>query len=175
MGIQRIADLIVMADSLEHREGLSHVAFNFLLAEICQALEQGLEAEHNEITQRWAQVYSRSYVGKMLRGLNVGNLFQRGWHSWRDTTSGQQKRRRTFNLDHSHPAVEQALKTRWETGDSSQGNETPPDEPISEQPSRLDFSDSTGPLEETRDSGPAISAAENSATGFLSRLFRPRS
>ena len=175
MDFQRIADLIVMADSLEHREGLSHVAFNFLLAEVCQAMEQGLEAEYGEITQRWAQVYSRGYVGKMFRGLDAGNLFQRGWHSSRDETSGQQRRRRTFNLNRSHPAVEQVLKTRWDSGDSGQGDETLPKEPMPEQPSGLDFSDSTGPLEENRDSESAISSAEKSATGFLSRLFRPRS
>ena len=110
---QRAADLIVMADTLEHREGISHVAFNFLVAEVCQALEQGLEADHGEITQRWAQVYSRAYVGKMFRGLSSANLFKRGWHSSRDETTGHQRRRRTFNLDRGHPAVEEVLKSRW--------------------------------------------------------------
>ena len=110
---QRTADLIVMADTLEHREGISHVAFNFLVAEVCQALEQGLEADYGEITQRWAQVYSRAYVSKMFRGLSSANLFKRGWHSSRDETSGIQRRRRTFNLDRSNPAVEQVLKSRW--------------------------------------------------------------
>ena len=41
---ERVSDLVVMADTLEHRQGVSHVAFNFLVAEICGALEQGLEA-----------------------------------------------------------------------------------------------------------------------------------
>ena len=111
---QRIADLIVMADTLEHREGISHVAFNFLVAEVCQALEQGLEADYGEITQRWAQVYSRTYVSKMFRGLSSADLFKRGWHSWRDETSGHQRRRRTFNLNRGHSAVEQVLKSRLE-------------------------------------------------------------
>ena len=109
---QRIADLIVMTDTLEHREGISHVAFNFLVAEVCQALEQGLEADYGEITQRWAQVYSRAYVSKMFRGLSSASLFKRGWHSSRDEVSGHQRRRRTFNLDREHPAVEQVLKSR---------------------------------------------------------------
>ena len=114
MDSQRIADLIVMADTLEHREGISHVAFNFLVAEVCQALEQGLEADYGEITQRWTQVYSRAYVSKMFRGLSSANLFNRGWHSSRDETSGIVRRRRTFNLDRSNPVVEQVLKSRWE-------------------------------------------------------------
>jgi uncharacterized LabA/DUF88 family protein len=109
---RRIADLIVMTDTLEHREGISHVAFNFLVAEVCQALEQGLEANYGEITQSWSQVYSRAYVAKMFRGLSEANLFKRGWHSSRDETSGVQRRRRTFNLDRDHIAVEQVLKSR---------------------------------------------------------------
>ena len=110
---QRAADLIVMAETLQHREGISHVAFNFLVGEVCQALEQGLEAEDVEITRRWAQVYTRAYVSRMFRGLNSANMFKRGWHSWRDETSGHQRRRRTFTLDLSHPVVDQVLKSRW--------------------------------------------------------------
>ena len=110
---QRAADLIVMAETLQHREGISHVAFNFLVGEVCQALEQGLEAEDVEITRRWAQVYTRAYVSRMFRGLNSADMFKRGWHSWRDETSGHQRRRRTFTLDLAHPVVEQVLKSRW--------------------------------------------------------------
>ena len=175
MATQRIADLIVMADTLEHREGLSHVAFNFLVAEVCQALEQGLEAEYSEITQRWAQVYSRSYVSKMFRGLSLGNMFQRGWHSWRDETSGHQRRRRTFNLDRSHPAVEQVLNTRWEHGDSRESEETPSQQSIPEHQFRLDPVDTADTLEGTHDSDPVTGDAERSVPSFLSRIFRPRS
>ena len=117
---QRAADLIVMAETLQHREGISHVAFNFLVGEVCQALEQGLEAEDVEITRRWAQAYTRAYVSRMFRGLNSANMFKRGWHSWRDETSGHQRRRRTFTLDLSHPVVEQVLKSRW--GSSHDGD-----------------------------------------------------
>ena len=181
---QRIADLIVMADTLEHREGLSHVAFNFLVAEVCQALEQGLAAEYEEITQRWAQVYSRGYVSKMYRGLSNGDLFTRGWHSSRDADSGQQRRRRTFNLDRNHPVIEQVLKDRWEPGGSSEAAniwaESPPpaltegpesDVLVSEQDD-YEF----GPLsDESYGDEEAPDQDEQPAGSFFSRIFRPRS
>ena len=174
---QRIADLIVMADTLEHREGISHVAFNFLLAEVCQALEQGLEAKDPEITQRWSQVYSRSYVGKMLRGLSTGNLFLRGWHSSRDEASGQQRRRRTFNLDRNHPVIEQVLKDRWETGGATEGDGAPVEQAERAQTWGSEFTDDSLPAsEETgQDDSTAPAAPEQESSGFLSRLFRPRS
>ena len=180
---QRIADLIVMADTLEHREGLSHVAFNFLVAEVCQALEQGLAAEYAEITQRWAQVYSRGYVSKMYRGLSNGDLFTRGWHSWREAESGQQKRRRTFNLDRNHPVIEQVLKDRWGPGGSSEAEtiwaESPApelpeehqaDELVSEQ-DEYDF----GPLSDEPYADEAPDQEDQPAGSFFSRIFRPRS
>ena len=72
---ERVSDLVVMADTLEHRQGVSHVAFNFLVAEICGALEQGLEAGNAEIAQRWGSANSRDYVSRMLRGLTEGDFF----------------------------------------------------------------------------------------------------
>ena len=112
---QRVADLIVMADTLENREEISHVAFNFLVTEICQALEEGLKDEHPAITQRWGQAYSRSYVTKMVRGLGEGKLFEQGWHTWRDQATGHRKRRRTIFLNRDHPMVQEVLKTRWDS------------------------------------------------------------
>jgi uncharacterized LabA/DUF88 family protein len=114
----RVSDLIFMANTLEHQEGVSHVAFNFLVAEICTALSQGLEAQSAEITQRWGQSSSRTYVSKMLRSLSDGEFFLKGNHSWRDETSGQNRRRRTFNLNHSHPLVQQAIAARSGDGAS---------------------------------------------------------
>ena len=108
----RVSDLIFMANTLEHQEGISHVAFNFLVSEICNALGQGLEAGHADITQRWSQASSRTYVSKMLRNLSDGEFFLKGNHSWRDETSGQNRRRRTFNLNHEHPLVQQAIAIR---------------------------------------------------------------
>ncbi|MQG63848.1 MAG: NYN domain-containing protein, partial [SAR202 cluster bacterium] len=110
----RVSDLIFMANTLEHQEGISHVAFNFLVSEICDALGQGIEAGHADITQRWGQASSRTYVSKMLRSLSDGEFFLKGNHSWRDENSGQNRRRRTFNLNHDHSLVQQALAARSE-------------------------------------------------------------
>ena len=110
----RVKDLITMADTLEHREGVSHVAFNFLVGEVCDALRGGLEVEHVEIAQRWGgQVFSRTYVTKLVRSLSVGNIFQRGWHSDRDEETGRTRRRRTFNLNRAHPLVQQVVESQW--------------------------------------------------------------
>ncbi|MBC8280316.1 MAG: NYN domain-containing protein, partial [Chloroflexi bacterium] len=108
----RVSDLIFMANTLENQEGVSHVAFNFLVSEICNALGQGLEAGHADITQRWGQASSRTYVSKILRSLSDGEFFLKGNHSWRDETSGQNRRRRTFNLNHEHPLVQQTIAVR---------------------------------------------------------------
>ena len=108
----RVSDLIFMANTLENQEGISHVAFNFLVSEICSALSQGLEAGHADITQRWSKASSRTYVSKILRNLSEGEFFLKGNHSWRDETSGQNRRRRTFNLNHEHPLVQQAIAIR---------------------------------------------------------------
>ena len=108
----RVSDLIFMANTLENQEGISHVAFNFLVSEICSALSQGLEAGHADITQRWSKASSRTYVSKILRKLSEGEFFLKGNHSWRDETSGQNRRRRTFNLNQEHPLVQQAIAIR---------------------------------------------------------------
>ena len=73
---ERVSDLIVMADHLEHRQGVSHVAFNFLVAEVCTALEQGLEAGNEQIARRWSDTATRDYVGKVLRALSEGGFFR---------------------------------------------------------------------------------------------------
>ena len=110
---ERVSDLIVMADTLEHREGVSHVAFNFLVGEVCDALQQGLQAEDAGITQRWGETSSKSYISKLLRGLSDGGFFQKGTHTWRDEESGVNKRRRTFNLDRENDLVRQVLQATW--------------------------------------------------------------
>ena len=110
----RVADLIVMANTLEHREGISHVAFNFLVEEICGALNDGLKAESEEIAQRWGQTHSRIYVTRLIRSLSDAGVFQRGWHSDRDEDSGRTRRRRTFNLDQDHPLVVKVLQSHSE-------------------------------------------------------------
>ncbi|MEC8910055.1 MAG: NYN domain-containing protein [Chloroflexota bacterium] len=192
----RVSDLILMANTLEHQEGISHVAFNFLVGEICDALGQGLEAGNPDITQRWGQSSSRTYVSKMLRSLSDGEFFLKGNHSWRDETSGQNRRRRTFNLNHEHPLVQQAIAAR--SGDGATQStpavnvesspysdlEAPPEEPepadtldsiesdiaavIAELPEFPDYED-----DEDYESGKSAAEARVE-TGFMSRLFKPK-
>ncbi len=109
---ERVSDLIIMADHLEHRQGVRHVAFNFLVAEICGALEQGLAAGNTEIAQRWSDASSRDYVGKMLRGLSDGDFFRRATHNWRDEASGRRRQRSTFNLNRDNALVGRMLIAR---------------------------------------------------------------
>ena len=122
---ERVSDLIVMADHLEHRQGVSHVAFNFLVAEVCSALEQGLEAGNNQIAQRWADASGRDYISKMLRSLSDGGFFRRSVHSWRDESSGRRRQRRTFNLDRDNALVGRMLEARL----GPAANSTPPMDP----------------------------------------------
>ena len=110
---QRVADLIVMADTLEHREGISHVAFNFLVSEVCSALTQGLEAQHETITQHWGEMHSQTYVTKLLRSLGNDGIFQRGWHTGKSKDTGRSTRRSTFNLNRNHPLVQRVLQDQW--------------------------------------------------------------
>ena len=150
---ERVSDLIVMADTLEHREGVSHVAFNFLVGEVCDALQQGLQAEDAGITQRWGETSSKSYISKMLRGLSDGGFFQKGTHNWRDEESGVNKRRRTFNLDRENDLVRQVLQATW--GDLAAS--TPPGP------------NGTG----LKAVGIGDNGADEPEPSFISRLFRP--
>ena len=166
---RRVADIIIMADTLEHQEAVSHVAFNFLVGEVCQALDEGLKAEHLEITQRWGQDFSRTYVTKMVRSLGNADLFTKGWHTATDSESGRSRRLRTFYLNRTHPLVEKVLQERWAPQESQ-------DEPVavesvsSPEPAELsEYGNSSEPIgtstyEETADS---------TEPSFLSRLFRP--
>ena len=186
----RVSDLIFMANTLEHQEGISHVAFNFLVSEICDALGQGIEAGHADITQRWGQASSRTYVSKMLRSLSDGEFFLKGNHSWRDENSGQNRRRRTFNLNHDHSLVQQALAARSEdaappTSESDSSSSEP-----EEQQESQETSDSVEQVvaaamaelpgepvyeDDDEDYESGKNAAEARAeTGFMSRLFNTR-
>ena len=120
---QRVADLIVMADTLEDRGDVSHVAFNFLVEEVCQALDEGLKAEYEEITDRWAKAYSKNFVTRMVRGLGNGDLFVKGWYTAPAEEGSRSRRLRTFYLNREHPLVQGVLQSRWD----SQGTpDTPP-------------------------------------------------
>ena len=167
----RVADLIVMADTLEHRDDVGHVAFNFLVAEVCQALEEGLKADHEEITQRWREAFSRMYVTKMVRSLGNADLFVRGWDSTPDRVSGRSRRHRTFYLNRKNPLVQKALQTRWEpTGYTEYTGETATaveyEDPDFEPPVDPDHVESSVQVS-TEDS-------EKADASFFSRLFRSR-
>ncbi len=174
---ERVSDLVVMADTLEHREGVSHIAFNFLVSEICDALRQGLEAEAVEITQRWGASNSRTYVSRMLRGLSDGGFFQKGTHSWRDEEAGQTKRRRTFNLNRENALVGRILEARLGAQDTPP---PPPDTPHSNghEPAADDDSaelegTAVATLEGQFDDNEPQDPNASAEASFISRLFRP--
>ncbi len=156
---ERISDLVVMADTLEHREGMGHVAFNFLVSEICDALQQGLEAEAIEITYRWGESNSRNFVSRMLRGLDDGGFFQKGNHSWRDEETGQTRRRRTFNLNRENPLVDRMLVARL----------GPPEDPPEDPPTNGHEPEGEVPFEDglTAENGVPPGYALSSDTAFL--------
>ena len=148
---RRITDLVIMADMLEHQEGITHVAFNFLLAEVCGALQQGLEAEHPEITSRWSgRTYSRTYVTRLLRELGDKEIFLRDWHQERNEETGRASRFRTFNLNRSHPLVREALVSQWGPDTDAMVHE--PESPAEETPE-------VPPVEDTMEEAP-VSAGE---------------
>ena len=115
---QRVRDLIIMADTLEHREGISHVAFNFLVSEVRQALEDAIAAEQEVAIQHWQAMHSRTYLTKLLRSLGDGGIFQRGWHNDKDPETGRNRRRSTFNLNREHEFVRQVVASQWQYGDA---------------------------------------------------------
>ena len=110
---ERVVDLIVMAYTLEHQEGISHVAFNFLVQEVGQALEAGLEAEHPEISAHWSAMHSRTYITRFLRALGNGGVFKRGQHTDKDAETGRTRRRSTFNLDRDNEIVGYIMESLW--------------------------------------------------------------
>jgi uncharacterized LabA/DUF88 family protein len=173
----RVIDLIVMSDTLEHREGVSHVAFNFLLQEITQALEEGLKAEHEMITLHWGQMHSRTYITKLLRGLGNGDVFQRGWHTGKDKETGRSRRRSTFNLNREHALVKQVLGAQgYEAGPESTPARPPaatitPDE---FDPDQIEYAELIDPSLEAEPEAPIAPATANAGEGNsgISRVMR---
>jgi hypothetical protein len=147
---RRINDLVIMADMLEHQAGITHVAFNFLLAEVCGALQQGLEAEHPEITGRWGgRTYSRTYVTRLLRELGDKEIFLRDWHQERNEETGRIGRFRTFNLNRTHPLVREALVSQWGPDTNTVAHEEVAVEEAPEAPAVVETSDQlTAPTSE---------------------------
>ena len=95
------------------------MAFNFLIAEICQAIGAGLEAENEEMVQHWGQAFSRSYVTKLVRNLKDGEIFRQNWRTIPDPETGKKRRRSTFNLNHEHALVQAALTSPSPDDDDS--------------------------------------------------------
>ena len=120
---ERVSDLIVMADHLEHRQGARHVAFTYLVDEVCSALEQGLEAGNPQIARHWTDVGAKDYVSKALRGLSDNGVFKRSIIAWR--VDGQRRQRRIINLVRDNDLVERILTVRLGPG----ANSIPPAEP----------------------------------------------
>ncbi len=120
---ERVSDLIVMADHLEHRQGARHVAFTYLVDEVCGALEQGLEAGNPQIARHWTDVGMKDYVSKALRGLSDSGLFKRSIIAWR--VDGQRRQRRIINLVRDNDLVGRVLVARLGPG----ANSTPPADP----------------------------------------------
>ena len=152
------------------------MAFNFLLAEVCGALQQGLDAEHPEITSRWGgRTYSRTYVTRLLRELGDKEIFLRDWHQERNEETGRTSRFRTFNLNRSHPLVREALVSQW----------GPDTDTIDHEPEVLvEQSPETSPVEhslatETVDESPVPASeveahAGESTSPSVARPSRPR-
>jgi hypothetical protein len=128
----------------------------------------------------------------MYRGLSDGNLFNRGWHSWRDEAAGQTRRRRTFNLDRDNPVVQQVLKARWESPEQPLAGADAREELARDQTLPPDYwEEPPAPVTEaeedqqpTEDPASSMAAEDDdrqptedparAGVPFLSRLFRPR-
>lgn len=179
---RRVMDVVIMADTLEHREGISHVAFRFLIGQIAGALREGLEAEHPEIVHRWGGgVFSRNYVDGLVRGLRSGGLFLQGSYADRDEETGRARRRRTFNLNHDHPLVQRILSSQWNDPAAAAGDDDEPAaaDPPPEPPSPTDAdaaadpaADNAAAVVDDSASDAAREPAPVSAVNRVMRLFR---
>ena len=184
---RRVMDVVIMADTLEHREGISHVAFRFLIGQIAGALREGLEAEHPEIVHRWGGgVFSRNYVDGLVRGLRSGGLFLQGSYADRDEETGRARRRRTFNLNHDHPLVQRILSSQWNDSpaaaagdgdDDPAANDPPPETPSPAMDSDNAAADpapdnAAAADDSASDPDAAKEAAPVSAVNRVMRLFR---
>lgn len=176
---RRVMDVVIMADTLEHREGISHVAFRFLIGQIVGALREGLAAEHPEIVHRWGgSVFSRNYVDGLVRGLRGGGLFLQGSYADRDEETGKPRRRRTFNLNHDHPLVQQILASQWpdaETADDDNPaaeTDPPPAATAADDPAADTDPETAAAAADTDAADAAREPAPVSAVNRVMRLFR---
>ena len=169
---ERVSDLIVMADHLEHRQGANHVAFNFLVSEVCTALEQGLAAGNEQIAGRWSDAGSKDYVSKALRSLADGGFFRRSTHTWRE--EGRRRQRNTFNLVRDNELVGRMLTARL----GPAANSTPPDQPSEGAPSPADTTSEVPPTvatvaEETQPAAEQLSLVNGNDAGETTDAVEP--
>ncbi len=159
---ERVSDLVVMAHTLEQQEGAEQVVYNSLVAAICGALEQGLEAGNAEISQRWSINGPRDYVSRMLRGLSDGDFFRRSTHHWREEGTGRRRQRSTFNLNRDNELVGRMLTARIGPAapgvSAAEGNGAPHAEPVAEAPP-------VGDTDEPQPQAKRERPARNSRTG----------
>ena len=147
---ERFSDLMVMADYLERRQGARHVAFNYLVNEVCDALEQGLEAGDPQIAQRWTDVGAKDYVSRAFRGLSDTGIFKRSIIAWREEGTGQRRQRRIINLVRDNELVSRVLTARLGPG----ANSIPSADPV--DPAATQDEPAATQEEEVPESQPAI-------------------
>ncbi len=162
---ERVSDLILMAHTLENREGADQVIYNSLVSEICGALEQGLAAGNAEIAQRWSIGGTRDYVSRTLRGLSEGDFFRRTTHSWREEGTGRRRQRSVFNLNRDHELVGRMLIARLgpaaNDGPSAEP-EAEPDEPQADA-AQLKLVAGADAADDAPEAGPPPTSAEDDA------------
>ena len=118
--VNRIADLITMAHTLEERDGADAVMFNALCGEVSQAIAAGMDAADPTIVAHWGNsgMASKVRITRLVRSMASKNIFEYRNISARDPETRRLRRRRVFSLNRAHPLVEMALALRlgrpWE-------------------------------------------------------------
>ena len=87
-----------MANHLEHGTAFSHVSFNLMVAEICTALEQGLEAGNAGDRPSLDRCKLTGLRQQDAAGLTDADLFRRRRVLMARRETGRRRQRRTFNL-----------------------------------------------------------------------------
>ena len=118
--VNRIADLVTMAHTLEERDGADAVMFNALCGEVSQAIAAGIDAADPTIVAHWgnAGMTSKVRITRLVRSMASKNIFEYRNISARDPETRRLRRRRVFSLNRAHPLVEMSLALRlgrpWE-------------------------------------------------------------
>ena len=112
--VNRIADLITMAHTLEERDGADAVMFNALCNEISQAIAAGIDADDPTILAHWGNsgMASKVRITRLVRSMASKNIFEYRNISARDPDTNRARRRRVFSINRAHPLVEMALALR---------------------------------------------------------------